>query len=107
MWKWMKSGGMLFWTDVVIFLAMVSVMVTGGILKWVVPHGGGGGGRGRGAGQAAFLDLSRHDWGEVHFYMSLVLVAGVAVHLLSHAGWVWVSVKKRVLGPVGLVRRAS
>ncbi|MFN4242598.1 MAG: DUF4405 domain-containing protein [Tepidisphaerales bacterium] len=104
MWKPLKTGGVLFWTDVFIFLAMLAVTVTGGILKWGVPHGGGGMRR---AGQQLFLGLSRHDWGEVHFYLALALIAGVALHLLSHAGWVWTSVKKRILAPIGLVRVAT
>lgn len=100
----LKSGSVLFWTDVCICLTMVAVALTGAILEWVLPHGGGGMRR---AGLQRFLGLSRHDWGEVHFYLALTLVAGVTVHVLSHANWVWASLKKRLLQPLGLIRAAS
>jgi hypothetical protein len=92
--KWWKSGGVLFWTDFAGFVLMLAMVGTGAILKWVLPHGGGGRGMGRRAGEAMWMGLDRHTWGEVHFYVSIALVVVVAIHLLSHFGWIRTSVPK-------------
>lgn len=90
--KWWKRGSVIFWTDVLSFLLLLAVGATGALLKWVLPHGGEG--RGHGAGGAAWMGLARHEWGEVHFYLSVGMLAAVAVHLLSHLGWIRVSVPR-------------
>lgn len=93
--KWWKRGSVIFWTDVASFVLLMGVGVTGGLLKWVLPHGGEGRGRGAGgAGAAVWMGMSRHEWGAAHFYLSVGMLAAVAIHLVSHFGWVRVSVPK-------------
>lgn len=40
--------------------------------------------------------LSRHQWGEIHFCISLVLTALLALHLVLHWSWLISVVKKRL-----------
>lgn len=94
-----NKGAMLFWTDVLNLVAFGGLLATGAILKWVVPHGGQGMGGGRGRGMAsAWLGLSRHEWGEGHFWISIACVVLVAIHLLLHTGWIVSATRKYLLG---------
>lgn len=58
-------------------------------------HGGGGGGwfGGEGCDGASFLGLTRHQWGDVHFWIALSLIALLVVHLVLHWRWVVCQVK--------------
>lgn len=92
----MKSkGAIIFWVDVLNALLLMTLLVTGTILKWILPPGSGGG-RGEGFGRvfrggrgpaATVWDWTRHDWGDFHFWIAAALVAGIALHLLLHFGW--------------------
>ncbi len=76
---------LIFWVNLVNLVLMLGLMGTSIILKWVLPHGSGGGQSGRGMGwrggrgaPAEWLDLTRHQWGDVHFYLAIALIAGIA-----------------------------
>jgi hypothetical protein len=72
--------------DTFAFILMMLMMSTAAILEFVLPHGTGGGGRHRQV--ETFLGLVRHDWGEIHFWIGLCLIAAVAVHLALHWRWI-------------------
>ena len=87
----MKKDTVNYILDSLAFLAMSIVLSTGLMLKYLFPHGRGpgfGGGFGQGRLSHTLLGLNRHDWGEVHFYVSLFLVATVAAHLALHWRWI-------------------
>jgi len=93
----MKKTWKNFWTDMVILVQMLCLAATGAILKWVLPPGSGyghGAGRGlgnrlnRGAGPEELLGMTRHEWGEVHFYIAASLIAVLAIHLVLHWSWI-------------------
>ena len=42
--------------------------------------------------------MGRHAWGEVHFWIAMVLIAAVALHLFLHWGWVTAMIKGKT-GP--------
>lgn len=102
-----NKGAVLFATDLIAAITLGGLIVTGAVMQWVLPHGGGpgsGSGHGRGrAGETAFLALSRHDWGDVHFWVSVAFVVAIAFHLLLHIGWIktafarylWLAPRKR------------
>ena len=74
-----------------------SFMVGTGVIMWVrLPPGsaraGGGGFRGgRGAlespGAREVMGLTRHEWGDLHLYAGLALVAMALVHLWLNRVW--------------------
>ena len=96
-----SKGAFLFWTDVINAILFAGLIGTGSVLKWALPPGSGGGGgggdggmhrlgRGFRGGRAAALtlwDWTRHEWGDVHFYVALALAGGVGLHLLLHLGY--------------------
>ena len=83
-----------FTVDLVSFVDLLLLAGTGVILKWVLPPGSGGGhghglGGGRGAGEVkTLLGLGRHDWGDVHFVLSVLFLALMLVHLYLHWSWI-------------------
>ncbi len=98
-------------------VAFVLLLSTGLLVRYQLPPGSGElghGGFGHGAqGRPITLlwGLSRHQWGDIHYWLALVLVAILAIHVVLH--WKWVvcvvrgrqtdaSGKRLTLGVVGL-----
>lgn len=77
-----------------ILLVFVALMATGLLIEFVLPPGAGGG---RGGGRAA-LGLGRHDWGEVHFWLALGVIALSALHVGLHWAWVCGTVRRLLTG---------
>lgn len=90
----MRRAAVNYIIDAVAFLDLISLAATGIIMKWVLPPGSGGGhGRGFRGGRGPddvkqLLGLGRHDWGEVHFVLSLLFVFLMLVHLVLHWNWI-------------------
>lgn len=85
----MKNKGLaLFWTDVLNLLIFVGVLLTGVIMRWVVPHGGQGAERGMGRSVDGWIGLTRHQWGDIHFWLAVAGVVLVIFHLALHTGWI-------------------
>jgi hypothetical protein len=83
-----------FLVDTVAFLDLILLTATGIILKWVLPPGsGGGGGHGFRGGRGPenikqLLGLGRHDWGDVHFVLSVLFFFLMLIHLILHWNWI-------------------
>jgi hypothetical protein len=104
--------------DAVAFLAFLLLLSTGFILEYQLPPGSGGlqgFGMGRGASHRMVHLLwgwTRHEWGQVHYWIALSMMAVLAVHLVLHWKWIVCTVRgthtdasgyRFVLGVVGLV----
>jgi hypothetical protein len=68
-----------FLVDLLAYLAFVGLAATGTLLAYRLPAGSGG---------AAVLGLTRHEWGDVHFYLAAGLVALMVLHVALHWRWV-------------------
>jgi hypothetical protein len=75
------------WIDLALLLSFVALATTGAIMHWVLPPGSGGRLGGHQA-RRELLDLSRHDWGKLHFVVAGTMVLLVIVHLTMHWGWI-------------------
>jgi hypothetical protein len=89
----MKRGTLNFVVDLVGFIDLVCLILTGFIMKYILPPGTGG--RGRmlhgGGGREDIKELwsmTRHEWGYIHFWMALLFVALIALHIVLHWGWI-------------------
>jgi hypothetical protein len=80
--------------DTVIALAFVIASVTG-LAFMAMGSGGYQGGRNAGF-QTAFLGIARTTWSDLHALASIVMIAGVLVHLVLHWRWI-VCVTRRIL----------
>jgi hypothetical protein len=90
----MKRSSVNFIVDLVSFLDLLGLAFTGAIMKWILPPGTGGLGRelhggGRdGEHVKEFLALGRHDWGGIHFWLAMLFVVLMVIHVILH--WPWI-----------------
>jgi len=71
--------------DALALMAMVFLVATGTLLRYVLPPG---------AGYFSTLwGMDRHDWGEIHFWIAAALVCILALHLYLHWAWIVTMVK--------------
>lgn len=87
----------------------LGLVVTGSVLKWVLPPGSGRvnmGGRGGGARNIdVVLGLTRHEWGDIHFWIAVVFVFSLSLHFFLHWPWIRAMVWGTSLKPLSLRRR--
>ena len=81
--------------DVVSLLDLAGLVFTGIVMKYPLPPGSG-----RGINAKELWSMNRHEWGSIHFYMAVVFVILMVIHIILH--WTWV---KHYIASVG--RRRS
>lgn len=96
------KGTILFWIDMGLLTAFLLLASTGAIMHWALPPGSGGRFGGH-ASRKELLDLSRHDWGDIHFYIAAAMITLVIVHLALHWGWI----KSSILRHLRFTRHAA
>ncbi len=85
--------------DTLAFIALVAMTSTGLVLRFMLPPGSGrleAGGPGLGTGRRSITVLwgmTRHQWGDVHFWAAVVLLAILSIHLALHWRWIVCMVK--------------
>lgn len=118
MFKNMTRPKLNFLVDLAAFFGFIFLISTGFILRYVLPPGSGGI-HGFGVGRRAMerpiallWGLTRHEWGDIHFWMSIIFLAFLAVHLFLHWQWVGCMIKgekneysgaRFALGVIGLI----
>lgn len=78
----MKRQILNFVIDTAALLVMLAMVATGFLLKWVLPPGS------RGGHGLQFWGMTRHDWGDLHFWLAVALLLLIFVHVLLHWSWV-------------------
>jgi len=92
-----------FFIDLATFLVLLAMIGTGLLVRFVLPPGTGE--------RLSVWSYSRHDWGDVHFWLAVGLGALVLVHLLLHWNWVcsvvgrWVRSSRAAVRPRSALRR--
>ncbi len=66
--------------DAAAFAAFVLLTSTGVLLRYVLPPGSGH--------RTILWGLDRHDWGQIHFWISMAFLACLAIHLVLHRRWI-------------------
>lgn len=69
-----------FIVDTVAFILFTFLLTTGMLIYFVLPPQSGR--------LKTVLALTRHQWGEIHFYIALTLVLALIVHFALH--WKWI-----------------
>lgn len=72
--------------DLIGALLLLALAASGGVLHWYLPPGSGHAEGGR--LPKMLFGMTRHDWGDVHFVLSLVFLAVMAIHLWQHRAWI-------------------
>jgi hypothetical protein len=104
----MKRPTLNFIVDLISFCNLLGLAITGSIMKWILPPGSAGHGYGfrggRGAGEIKYLwSMTRHEWGAIHFYLAVLFVSLMLVHIILH--WTWI--KNYFMSLFGFSRNAS
>lgn len=73
--------------DAVIAIAFI-ISAASGLVLWLDGPGGYRGGRNP-AYREAIVGLSRATWNDLHAWVSLVMMAGIGLHLVLHWQWIW------------------
>jgi hypothetical protein len=86
----MKRTTLNFIIDLIGFIDLLCMVITGIIMMYVLPPGTGGGGfrGGRPEGAELLLSLGRHEWGKIHYCLALVFIVLMTAHVLLH--WEWI-----------------
>jgi len=89
----MRKTTLNFIVDLAAWVAMILLAATGLIVRYALPAGSGGRG---GGSQLALWGLGRHDWGAVHFWMSVALGGLVVLHIVLHWSWVCTTTRRHL-----------
>jgi hypothetical protein len=76
--------------DTLMFLCMVGIVLIGLLMGFVIPEGRLGPGQSK-----FFLGVHRHQWGNIHLWLSLAFTALVVVHIVL--AWSWFKGKAKGL----------
>lgn len=80
--------------NALLWLVFCAMAGTGFLLALRLPPGSRGG-----AGLTA-LGLSRHEWGDIHMWLSFAFIALILAHLALHWRWLWQVAAKRRRWPL-------
>jgi len=83
----MKRTSLNFLVDAIALAAFVLLAATGVLVRYVLPAGSGH--------FSTIWGLNRHGWGTLHFWIAVILLGTLALHLFLHWRWVVSFVKGR------------
>jgi len=90
----MSRSTLNFVLDLVSFLNLLGLAITGFVMRYVLPPGTGGLGRtlhgdsGRGINVEELWSMTRHEWGSIHFYLAVAFIVLMVIHIILH--WTWI-----------------
>ncbi len=76
----MKRTNLNFIIDLVAFVGFVVLTTTGVLMRYILPPGSGH--------YSTIWSLDRHEWGGIHFWISVVFFSVLALHLVLHWRWI-------------------
>jgi hypothetical protein len=84
----MKKNFLKYIINTILFIDICSIAVIGLLLAFVIPQG-----RGYQTSQY-FLGLHRHEWGNIHLFLSILLSVLLVFHLWFNWTWIIQSTKR-------------
>ena len=76
----MKRTNLNFIIDVIAFAGFVMLTTTGVLMRYILPPGSGR--------YSTIWSLDRHEWGSIHFWISIVFFSVLTLHLVLHWRWI-------------------
>ncbi|MBN1824925.1 MAG: DUF4405 domain-containing protein [Candidatus Eisenbacteria bacterium] len=76
----MRKNDWNFLVDAAALAALLLLLSTGILIRYVLPAGSGH--------FLALWGMDRHEWGTVHFWIAVVFLALMAIHLVLHWSWI-------------------
>lgn len=65
--------------DLISFALLLLLLLTGLLIHYILPPGSHG---------SIFWGLSRHEWGDLHFWFAIVFSTIILIHLVLHFSWI-------------------
>ncbi|MGI9227157.1 MAG: DUF4405 domain-containing protein [Gammaproteobacteria bacterium] len=72
----MKKSNLITLIDISAFIGFIFVVSTGVLMRYVLPP--------RSGRSIEIFGMSRHEWGDIHFYITLIFLIILSVHLILH-----------------------
>lgn len=100
----MTRTALNFIIDVLTLILILSLAATGLLLRYVLPPGS------RGGSGLSLWGWTRHDWGDIHFWIAAALAVLLVLHVALHWNWVCATLERWMRGdrapaPVSSIRR--
>lgn len=76
----MKRSRLNFIIDLIAFAGFIVLSTTGVLMRYFLPPGSGS--------YSTIWGLDRHEWGGVHFWIGVVFLLVLALHLVLHWRWI-------------------
>lgn len=76
----MKRTNLNFSIDAAAFVGFILLTTTGVLMRYVLPPGSGS--------YSTIWGLDRHEWGGIHFWISILFFSILALHLVLHWRWI-------------------
>ena len=80
-----------FFVDLVALLAMLGMVATGLMIRYLLPPGS------RGGHGLTLWSLDRHEWGDIHFWLAVALLTLLVLHVALHWEWVCAVLQIQIL----------
>lgn len=100
----MKRQTLNFVVDALALAGFVFLMATGLFLHYILPPGSNK--------SLSVWGLTRHEWGDIHFYIAVFIIAVLSLHLVLHWRWIVCAIQSKpkegsgarvALGVAGLI----
>lgn len=75
----MKQSKLIKIVDICSFIALLLIVSTGTLLEFTLPIR---------SGRSTVLGMTRHEWGDIHLYVSIAFLAMMSMHLLTHGKYI-------------------
>jgi len=75
----MKKVALNYWLDFIAFVEFAFLTSTGILIQYALPER---------SGRSSVWGLSRHEWGDIHFYIAIALFTTLAMHIVLHWNWI-------------------
>lgn len=75
----MKKVAINYWLDILAFIEFAFLTSTGILVQYSLPER---------SGHLTIWGLTRHEWGDIHFYIAIALFATMSLHIFLH--WKWI-----------------
>jgi len=93
----MRKSTLNYLVDGLTSIMVFGVIATGLVMRFTLPPGSGGR-HGIGGRHLVLWGMDRHTWGELHFWLAVVMAGLFVIHLALH--WTWVcNTTQRILRP--------
>ena len=72
----LKKSNLIVFIDIAAFISFIFVVSTGVLMRYVLPP--------RSGKSVEILNYSRHEWGDIHFQITVLFLFILSIHLFLH-----------------------